>query len=266
MNCESIIEAYVSSLGGKFQCRHIGSKLQILTPYVYPDNDFISVFIIDKGGGNIAVTDLGETLRSLDSQGLDTSTAKKRYVIEQIAHKANVTVSEGRLISEGRESTVGDLILDVVTASKGIADLIYSARSYEPATFKDEVIAWVTAEHIQADFSVKERGVTGSTYTVDVRANTRNVQLLAQALSPPESKNVKPKINSVFRMWSDLNSNRPRVSILNDDGYEWKGEDVRLLSGVSIIAYWHDRTTLADIFSNPGSYWKQRQPSFALGG
>ncbi len=258
MDCKALIDNYVAGLGEKFACQVLGDRLQIITPYTYPDNDLISVFVLDSGDGRVSVTDLGETIRHLDSQGFDTSARRRQYVIEQIAHKARVTLSRGRLIREGNLSDFSELMLDVISASKGVADMIYSARTYEPASFKEEVADWMKEACLAVETGVRETGESQSQYTVEFRISVGSHKILAQTISPPDSGNVRAKVNAVFRQWSDISAKRPKVTILNDVDYSWRDEDRRVLEMKSLVAGWKERGSVESTIASAPERWAAR--------
>jgi hypothetical protein len=71
LDCESIIRAYLEDLRRGFHCVNTSDgRLRIATPYVYPDHDNIVVYIRERES-DIAVSDLGETLRHVDMMGCD---------------------------------------------------------------------------------------------------------------------------------------------------------------------------------------------------
>src|ERR1700752_2106914 len=125
MECRELVEKYIGTLKEGFKCIANENRLRVVTPYVYPDNDLIEVFIEDLPNGRVRVTDLGETFRHLHSQGFDIAASPKRkFLAETIASRVEVELNRGRLSKTGPAGRVGDMMLDLLVASKGIADLI----------------------------------------------------------------------------------------------------------------------------------------------
>ena len=60
MECWEIIDKYISGLRKGFHCVPGDKRLRIITPYLYPDNDLIEVFIEDLGSGVLKLQTLGK--------------------------------------------------------------------------------------------------------------------------------------------------------------------------------------------------------------
>src|SRR4030043_292488 len=98
MQCNEVIEKYINGLKEGFKCIDSEKRLRIITPYIYPDNDFIEIFVEELANGFIKITDLGESYRHLHTQGFDISISPKRkFLAETIASRVNVEISGGKL-------------------------------------------------------------------------------------------------------------------------------------------------------------------------
>ncbi|MFC1592839.1 DUF1828 domain-containing protein [Candidatus Omnitrophota bacterium] len=240
MECSKIIERAVDTLKLGFKCVEYDKRTCIVTPYLYPDNDLIEVFAEDIGGNHVRITDLGETLRHLESTGLDLlASRKRRFLLEQITKRLHVEIQRGKLQKEGPIDSVGDLLVDVAAAAQAVADLIYTSKAYEPATFPEEVSIFLTEHNIEHERNYRVIGETGKTYRVNLRLDGhREKEILIEALSPSQETAMTATVNRVFRLWSDVDEGKRKVSLLNDVDYSWKKEDLVLLQKVSIIHNW----------------------------
>lgn len=246
LSCTEVTERYIRSLSGNFRCLSLERRLRIVTPYLYPDNDLIEVFVEEHGADRIRVTDLGETLRHLHSQGFDVSgTPKRKHMVEIIAGGVGVDVVRGELVKEGTLDEIGDLLFDVIVAARGVADLIYTSRTYEPPTFAQEVGKFLDEHQIEYEPDIKLTGESGKVYTVNFRLVQANKYL--HALSPRQVGALQPVVNRVVRMWFDCNGRLGReskVSVLNDIDFEWPQPEVALLERLSVVGYWSRRDDL----------------------
>lgn len=244
MECNNIVESYLSELKNNFECRRINGMLAVITPYLYPDNDLIEVFIEEISENRIRIGDLGETLRHLESQGFDVLGNKlNRHRAEQIASRVHAEIQQGKILKEGKPEDIGELIFDVICAAKGIGDLIYLSRAYEPATFNDEVANLFVRENIPFERDYHIKGLSDKKYTVEFRVIKPSV-LLLKTLSPTKETGLTRRIDSVFRVWSDINGDfdqNKKISIMNDIEFKWKPHDIKLLERVSDIVYWSDK-------------------------
>jgi len=246
LSCAEVARKYVETLSDEFRCLPLERRLRIITPYLYPDNDLIEVFIEEPTPDRVRVTDLGETLRHLHAQGFDMSnTPKRKHLAETIASGTGVDVVRGELVKEGTIDELDELLFDLLAAARGVSDLIYTSRTYEPALFTEEVGRFLQEHQVHYEAKVKLTGQTGKTYTIDFRLPERNKYL--HTLSPGQIASLQPVVNRVFRIWSDCNGElgrRSKVSFLNDVDFEWRQPEVALLERVSIVGYWSRRDDL----------------------
>lgn len=245
--CQEAIEEYLANLKQGFSCVTSAERIRIITPYLYPDNDLIEVFIEELPSGLVRATDLGETLRHLHARGFDPfESPKRKFMVETIASRVGVELIRGQLTKTSDMSELGDLLFDIIVTARGISDLIYTSKTYEPATFLDEVDQFFKANQLPVESSIKLTGITGRVYTAHFKVISRLPRFI-QTLSPVAAAGLKPKVDATFRMWSDCNHNLAReckVTLLNDVDFEWRIYDVRLLDTVSIVHYWKRKDEL----------------------
>lgn len=242
MNCEELISSYLATLQGSFACLPSAKeRVRVVTPYLYPDHDRIELFVREKGD-NVTVSDLGETLRHLETLGMDVISNQKRWFQAQhIAAGLQVQVREGVILKEAAKEHVGETIFDVLAACKAVADLIYGTRAYEPATFEDEVAEYLEESELKPKRHVTIIGESGTKYTVNLQVPVGQKTALIATLSPKSSTGVRGQVNAVFRMWSDVNHGAWKFSLLNDEVFVFRQEDLLLLERVSDLYRWTAR-------------------------
>lgn len=243
MNCEELVSSYLRTLQGGFSCLPSSERerVRVVTPYLYPDHDQIELFVREKGE-KVIVSDLGETLRHLDTLGMEVITNQKRWFqVQHIATGLQVQVREGVILKESSKENVGEAIFDVLAACKAIADLIYSTRAYEPATFEDEVTEYLEENHLKPERRVTITGGSGTKYTVNLQVPAGQKTALIATLSPKSKAGVRGQVNATFRMWSDINHEAWKFSFLNDEIFVFRQEDLLLLERVSFLHRWTAR-------------------------
>jgi hypothetical protein len=248
ITCVETAERYLATISAAFTCSVIGERLRVVTPYPYPDNDLIELFVEELSDSTVRVTDLGETMRHLYASGMDISASRKRReMVETILEGSSVNFDRGQLAKEGPASRVGDLMFDVIVAARGVSDLVLTLRSYEPATFKEEFGGLLEKQHIAYESNVRIEGVTGKKYTIDFRLPKTNRYLLI--LSPSQPNGMQTTINRVFRVWADIDGQidtRSKLSLFNDLDYHWQDPDVALLKRASTVLYWTHQDEIFD--------------------
>lgn len=244
MECKEIIEEYIRGLKEGFKCILTEGRLRIITPYLYPDNDLIEIFVEDLGNSRIKVTDLGESFRHLHSQGFDIdSSPKRRFLAETIASRVNVEISNGRLTKIVSIDKISEAMFDIITAVRGIADLIYTSRTYEPGAFFDEVKNFLGEHQFKYEPKVRIKGSSNKLYTVDFKILNGKSSYL-HLLSPKNVFGIKGKVDATVRMWLDIDVELKKISLLNNIDFTWKEPDVIILSRVSKVQFWSRRDEL----------------------
>jgi hypothetical protein len=247
MTCETLRDAYLSALTAGFHCTVDDTgRLCIVTPYLYPDHDFIEVFVKDKGS-QVVVSDLGETLRHLDTTGMDVrGTPGLRFAAERIAGGLGVKLEGGVLVKRGSIEDVGRITFDLLSAVKLVSSLVFGNRAYEPLGFDDQVADFFEVHGIEAKRKSTVVGNSGTTYSVSFRVQSGKGESLLQTVSPKSQGGIRGAVNATYRMWADANKDYPnrKYSLLNDDGLTFRKEDLTLLKSVSHVHYWTERAAL----------------------
>ena len=254
LNCQEAVEGYLTTLQKGFSCVPIENRLRIITPYLYPDNDFIEIFVEELSAVQVRVTDLTETIRHLHGRGFDVfDSSKKRFMVETIASRTGVELIQGQLVKTGDIGQVGELIFDVIVAARGVSDLIYTSKSYEPATFVEEVEEFLRNNQIPVEPKTRLVGVSGRAYIIDLKIAVEIPRFL-HALSPVAVAGLKPKIDATVRMWFDINHDltpERKLTVLNDVDFQWKQYDLSILQRLSTVKYWTHKEDLLETIRTP---------------
>jgi hypothetical protein len=246
MNCDDFIQEYIDKLKSGFSCIPDKKYTRIITPYRYQDNDIIEVYIQETEGTYI-ITDLGETLRHLYSQGFDVfTTQKRRYLLDAVLSNSDVEFENGKLIKRVSKEQIGDALFEIITTSMAIGDFIFTSRSFEPATFTEEVENFLKEKGIDYDKKIKFEGKTKTTYSIDFELYDHQ-KIFLDALSPISEAGIKTKVNATFRKWFDIDHNIKKLSLLNDYDYSWRDSDILLLEGVSEVVLWSKKERIVEI-------------------
>jgi hypothetical protein len=244
MTCDEIIGSYVKQLQGEFACLPSGDRLRIITPYLYPDHDRIELFV-KTDGDILTVSDLGETMRYLETVGFEViGYSTRQFTANRIAEGLGVSVDRGVIVKRGRLEDVADLLFEVVTACKAISDLVYGSKAYSPAVFNEEVADYLTGEKIFVERHFPIQGASGSNYKVSLKARFDTRETLIATVSPRTPAGMVSKVNGIFRMWSDVSDHRDKYTLFNDDVVTVRSEDVNLLGSKSDVYRWTARETL----------------------
>jgi hypothetical protein len=174
-------------------------------------------------------------------------------MVETIASRAGVSFVNGQLTKAGHVSQVGDLLFDVIVTARGVSDLIYTSKTFEPATFLEEVEEFLKVNELPAESRVKLTGLSGKSYIVHFKI-TIGLPRFLQALSPIATVGLKPKVDATVRMWVDCNHDLTsvnKVTLLNDVDFKWRPYDISILERLSTVHYWTRKNDLLRSLRTP---------------
>jgi len=118
---ENIKDHVARSAGPLFRCEETGSVLTIATPFTYPDGDEIELYL-EKRGGDLILSDMGETLRSLGEKANPSA-------VEKITQNCHLLFRRGELLAVIRhEERLVDAILSLCQAILMISGLLFSNK------------------------------------------------------------------------------------------------------------------------------------------
>lgn len=277
IECSEVIKHCMETLAEGFRCQSYGDIVIITTPYLYHDDDMIYVAVEELPSGMARVADQGEAVMHPFSHGFDL--ARSSWGMEaarEIASDAFVDLEGGTLSKTGPVEKVGQMILDVVAAARGVSDLIYAHRAYariprdlpDPAPlylYDEEVASFAgttayTAFPKKLEFFLVESnlsfvvspnltGNSGQVYTVHYQINSF---AYLHTRNPARATYAKSHVDRTFSMWADCNGDLTRdrkITLLNDETFAWKAAHINRLSQVSTVIQWSERDKLPALLS-----------------
>jgi hypothetical protein len=249
MTCKELLKAYLDNLKEGFDCLQEGDRLSVVAPFLYPDNDNIEVFIKDKGD-RVVVHDFGETIRGLDSIGMDIEASDNlTYQVTKIRKNYEVELDRGVLQKTGPREAVGSMVFDLIAVCQYVSSLGFGGKSYIPLTFSKQVeklfdsnkITYVTNYHQKAQ-------VSGKDYRIDFKVTADQSASYIQVQEARNEASIGRWVSETYRMWSELRNElkSPHVvsrqmTLLNDTDSVVKDEDVKSLRTVSEVHIWSER-------------------------
>src|ERR1700722_4534706 len=97
ISCEDIIESYLANMRSEIHCKPASGRIAFALPFFYPDHDNIEMFVREFTD-NVMVSDLGQTLRRLDTIGIDyLESGRTAFQVERIATGYDVEIRDGIL-------------------------------------------------------------------------------------------------------------------------------------------------------------------------
>ena len=251
----SLVDSYVESLTQGFHFHSHGETLNVVTPYLYPDNAGISLNVKELPDGNVEVSDGGETNSYLFMHGFDLSLSQRgRALVKEIASAKVVDFKQGALVKVGPKEELGTLVLDVVHAAIGASHLIYTAPQYKPIgrdlakrkedVFRKRLEGFLESKGLSCSALPNYVGKSGQAYNVHYLMDE---SILMHALSVSRSSLAKQLVDRTYRMWADCDGSPQKITLLNDENFRWKDSHVNLLNSVSTVINWSERDKLPEL-------------------
>ena len=156
--CANVISKYTEGLAVDFEATPSDDGCFLLTPFYRPDGEGIELEVEILPGGNIKISDMGDTLGYLFVNGLTLS----RTLIgraKSISMGYGVSLQRDSLIIETEPANVGIALHELIQAALAVTDLIQMRRSTNTrkVRFDNEVESFIIYSGViyDADYKVK---------------------------------------------------------------------------------------------------------------
>jgi hypothetical protein len=240
--CQEIRER----IGELFHCEEVGEYIRIRTPYLYPDGDYIDLFIKAHQDA-FTVSDLGETTRWLRMQTVaPRRSPKQKQMIEDACLTHGVELYRGTLTARSTQdpTALTAAISRLSQAALRVSDLWFTFRTRVFESVTDEVAEFLAAKEIPFDRGEKLIGRSGRGYTIDFHTRTQRKSSLIALLSTGSRSAAARIVDHVMAVWYDLNhlkigqESLQFVSLFDDNLDVWRPEEFRLMEEFSTVARW----------------------------
>jgi len=242
----SICETLRAGVGELFQCENVGGYLRIRTPYLYPDGDYIDVFVKEQGD-ELTITDLGETTRWLRMQTVAMRRSpKQRQLIEDACLTHGLEFYRGMLLARcsADEKDLSATVTRVAQGALRVSDLWFTFRTRAFESVTDEVADFLTIREAPFQRGEQLTGPSGRPYTIDFHARVPQSSSLVAVLSTGSRSAAPRLVDHITATWYDLSHLKMGqepvefVSLFDDTLNVWRDEEFRLVEDFSKVAYW----------------------------
>lgn len=249
--------AIKSGLGPLFECALKGEYVRVRTPYLYPDGDFIDLFVKNGSSGISTITDLGETVRWLNSNTLSTKRSPKQAsLIADISQTHGVEFFRGMLKARAFEpANLADAVTRVSQAALRVSDLIFTSRLRSVESVTDEVADFLLELSLPFERNKRLTGRSGKNWRVDFQVSASQRSSLISVLSSGSRSAAQQITKSVVASWYDLSQYRVTpepmtfISLIDDSADVWSEEDFNLVESISEVARWSEPDTLTRLLA-----------------
>jgi hypothetical protein len=240
-----------------YECSVNGEYVRVRTPFLYPDGDFIDLFLKRANQGGMTVSDLGETVRWLNSNTLSAKRSPKQAgLISDISQTHGVEFFRGMLKARSNEPcTLADAVTRVGQAALRISDLIFTSRLRSVESVTDEVTDFLQELNLPFERNKKLIGRSGKSWKIDFQVSAPLRSSLISVLSSGSRSAAQQISKSVVATWYDLSQYRVSpepltfISLIDDSADVWSDEDFNLVESISDVARWSAPETLSQLLT-----------------
>ena len=165
---QPLLDRYWRWLGDQTTLREVGAWVEITTPYLDRNNDFLQIYAMSHDGVFI-LTDDGDTVADLEQSGCTLESPRRRELLRTILNGFGVQMSETSKALEVRASEE-DFALrkhGLVQAMLAVNDLFYLASPTAASLFYEDVVAWLDECDIRYTSNVRFFGRSGYDHRFD---------------------------------------------------------------------------------------------------
>ena len=247
-------------IGGMFVCSQHDDFVKVRTPFLYPDGDIVDLFLRYQGT-EIALTDLGESMRWLRTQTISMKRSpKQKMMINDVCTTLGVQFNKGMIVLKiPDDGSLAEGVLRLGQAAIRIADLYFTMRTKTFQSVTDEVEDFFAEHSIPFERAVSVRGASGKDWNVDFSVGPRDHSSLVQVLSTGSKAAARGIIAHIFTAFSDIGTAndrgpRRRVAVFDDNLDIWEPGDYALvLQASDAVARWSRPDELESILLRQAS-------------
>jgi hypothetical protein len=240
-----VCASVANHIGDLFTCATVGEFTRIRSPLMYPDGDYIDVYV-KESNAIFTVTDLGETSRWLRMQSTAVHRSpKQKALIQDACVTHGVEWFRGMIVA--RAANVDEIpaaVLRVAQASLRVSDLWFTLRQSIAESITEDVAALLTDAHVPHDRDQSLVGRSQKPWRVDFHTRGRQHSALVEVLSTGSRAAGQAMVQHVVTVWYDLSylkvgrESLGFVTLFDDTTDVWSPEDFALVSDLSDIVYW----------------------------
>lgn len=198
---QDLVTTYVDWLKQNITIRQVDGWVQMSTPFLDRHNDFMQIYV-KADGDNLVLTDDGYVLNDLAASGCDTTTPRRRELLENIIRGYGVHLDHDELTVRATPATFAQRKHSLLQAMMSVGDLFLTSRSTVRGLFLEEVEQFLLDHQVRFVPSILVAGRSGLSHTFDyvIPAWNKAPERILKAINSP----TKEKVQSMLYAWSDI--------------------------------------------------------------
>ncbi|MDD4101109.1 MAG: DUF1829 domain-containing protein [Kiritimatiellae bacterium] len=214
---QKLLDAYISWLKDKTQLRQVDDWIEITTPYLDRNNDYLQIYARKENGAYV-LTDDGQTIGDLEQTGCKLNSPKRQDLLKMTLNGFGVQLNDQRLEVHTSPDNFALRKHNLVQAMLAVNDMFYLSVPMVASLFYEDVVSWLDLHEIRYTPKVKFTGKTGYDHLFDfvIPKSRRQPERIIQTINRPNRDTAQ----AVAFSWIDTKEVRPPDSkayaFLND--------------------------------------------------
>lgn len=214
---ERLLDRYAAWLKDKTVLRQVGGWIEITTPYLDRNNDYLQIYARRENGGFV-LTDDGFIVDDLEQAGCHLKSPKRKDLLQMTLNGFGVHLQDQALEVHASPENFAVRKHNLVQAMLAVNDMFYLAVPMVASLFYEDVVAWLDVNEVRYTPKVKFTGKTGYDYLFDfvIPKSRQQPEWIVQTINRPGRDTAQ----SVVMSWIDTKEVRPpqarAYALLND--------------------------------------------------
>ena len=214
---QKLLDKYTAWLRDNTTLREIDDWVEITTPYLDRNNDYIQIYA-KKANGGYVLTDDSYTIEDLRISGCNIETPKRQDILKLTLNGFGVILNNDSLEVHTSKERFALQKHNLVQAILAVNDIFYLAEPIVKSLFLEDVTSWLDLIEVRYTSKVKFTGKTGYDHCFDfvIPKSKKHPERILQTINRPNRETAQ----AIAFSWIDTRDVRPPESrayaFLND--------------------------------------------------
>lgn len=198
---KNLVNSYTSWLEENISAAEINGYIEITTPFLDRDNDYLQIYVKQTDTG-LELTDDGYILSELSMIGVEINSKKRKDILDTILNGFGVSVDGHALTIKANLQNYPQRKHALIQAMLGVNDMFMTARPTVVSLFLEDVRNFLEKNEIRFTSDISFTGKSGYTNKYDfvIPASRQNPkERIIKAINNPDKNAISLTIFS----WND---------------------------------------------------------------
>ncbi len=249
---DQLKQDYLNWFKEKIVFANITNAIEITTPFLNSNQDYIQIYAI-KDGNNFILTDDGSTLNELYLVGFDIKSPKRKELLEGIIRNYGVSLSDsGDLSIKTTADQFPHKKHALLQAMLKVNDMLFLNRKTVKNIFFEDVRKFLWDNDIRSTPNLGLPGISGYTHNIDfaIPASKSVGERFIQTMNSLD----RNKVQSTLFLWNDIKPARKgsdsSLFVFVNDALKQSDNHLEALNRYSVkVVAWDKRNEVIPMLS-----------------